>query len=88
MRAYFIRRLLLVPPTLPGITLIVFFITRIVPGGPLERALTQMQMQSLEGGESSMQTNASSNFALSEDQLDQLKAYYGFGKPWYSAYFS
>lgn len=47
-----------------------------------------MQMQSFEGGESSMQTNASSNFALSEDQLDQLKAYYGFGKPWYSAYCS
>lgn len=86
MRAYFIRRLLLIPPTLLGITLIVFFITRIVPGGPLERALTQMQMQSFEGGRSSAQAQASHNFALSEDQLDQLKAYYGFDKPWYWAY--
>lgn len=88
MRAYFIRRLLLVPPTLFGITLIVFFITRIVPGGPLERALTQMQMQSFESSGRSFQGDASHNFALSQDQLDQLKAYYGFDKPWYIAYCS
>ncbi len=39
MRDYFIRRLLLVPPTLLGITIIVFAITRLVPGGPQERAI-------------------------------------------------
>ncbi len=88
MRAYFIRRFLLVPPTLLGITLVVFFVTRIVPGGPLERALTQMQMQSFEGGTNAAQAETSSNFALSEAQLDQLKAYYGFDKPWYLAYCS
>ena len=36
MRDYFIRRLLLIPPTLLGVTIIVFAITRLVPGGPLE----------------------------------------------------
>ena len=34
-----LRRLLLLIPTLFGITLLVFAITRVVPGGPLERAL-------------------------------------------------
>jgi microcin C transport system permease protein len=42
MRDYFARRLLLIPPTLLGITLIVFLITRIVPGGPIERAMMEI----------------------------------------------
>jgi len=43
MRDYFIRRLLLIPPTLIGVTVIVFLITRLVPGGPLERAIMEMR---------------------------------------------
>jgi len=83
MRDYFIRRLLLIPPTLFGITLIVFFITRFVPGGPMEQAIanaTAVAMQSGSGG------GAGQEMALSEDQLNQLKEYYGFDKPWYIAY--
>lgn len=49
MRDYFIRRFLLIPPTLLGITLIVFLITRIVPGGPLERAMMEMQQVDAAG---------------------------------------
>ena len=44
MRDYFIRRLLLVPITLFGVTLLVFLITRIAPGGPMEAALMQATM--------------------------------------------
>lgn len=77
MRDYFIRRFLLIPPTLLGITLIVFLITRIVPGGPLERAMMEMQQVDAAGRGSS----AGQGMALSQDQLDQLKAYYGFDKP-------
>ncbi|MEM9236057.1 MAG: ABC transporter permease, partial [Verrucomicrobiota bacterium] len=47
MKAYFIRRLLLIPPTLVGITLLVFGIQRTAPGGPMEQELTK-----LLGGES------------------------------------
>lgn len=47
MKAYFIRRLLLIPPTLIGITLLVFGIQRTAPGGPMEQELTK-----LLGGES------------------------------------
>ncbi|UCC14221.1 MAG: ABC transporter permease [Gammaproteobacteria bacterium] len=78
MRDYFIRRLLLIPPTLFGITILLFAITRVVPGGPLERAIMEAQQASMSSGVSS---NAGQNMALSEDQLRQLKEYYGFDKP-------
>jgi len=80
MRAYFIRRLLLIPITLIGITAIVFFITRLVPGGPLEQALMRAQMG---GGRFA---RAAQTTALSADQIDQLKQYYGFDRPWYVGY--
>ncbi|MEO0414007.1 MAG: ABC transporter permease subunit [Verrucomicrobiota bacterium] len=83
MRNYIIRRLLLFPPTLIGVTLIAFFITRIVPGGPIERALAQSQMVDMAGGNS---RTAGDNAALSEEQLEQLKKLYGFDKPWPVAY--
>lgn len=82
MRAYFLRRLLLLPPTLIGITLIVFFITRIVPGGPLEQAIMEAQMMA---GAHGMHPGGQ-NSALSADQMQQLNAYYGFDKPWYEGY--
>ena len=80
MRDYFIRRLLLIPPTLLGITIIVFVITRLVPGGPIERAIMEAQ---LAGGQSSV---AGQNMALSEAQLDRLREYYGFDKPVVQSY--
>jgi len=80
MRDYFLRRLILIPPTLLGITLIVFFVTRLAPGGPLEQAI----MRAREGGASSRQPGH--GMALSPEQLEQLKHYYGFDKPWYVAY--
>ena len=43
MAAYFLRRLLLVIPTFLGITIMVFAITRFVPGGPIERMIAQAQ---------------------------------------------
>ena len=85
MRNYIIRRLLFFPPTLIGVTLIAFFITRIVPGGPVERALAESQMIDMAGGSSK---RAGDNVALSEEQIEQLKKLYGFDKPWPLAYLS
>lgn len=79
MRDYFFRRLLLIPPTLIGITVIVFIITRLVPGGPLERALMEAQQMNLGGGAG--MRSAGQNMAISQDQLDRLQEYYGFDKP-------
>lgn len=84
MRDYFIRRLLLIPPTLLGVTIIVFAITRLVPGGPLERAIMETQQLNTATGTSSQM--AGQNMALSEAQLEKLKAYYGFDKPILQSY--
>ena len=84
MRDYFIRRLLLIPPTLVGVTIIVFAITRLVPGGPLERAIMEAQQFSTESAISNQAAGA--NMALSEEQLASLKAYYGFDKPVLESY--
>lgn len=82
MRAYFIRRFLLIPPTLLGITLIVFAITRFVPGGPLERALMEAQMgEQIRPGEA-----VGAGGGLSQAQRDHLAEFYGFDQPWYVAY--
>lgn len=53
MGQYFLRRLLLLVPTFLGITLLVFAITRFVPGGPVERMLMESQLASSEFSQSS-----------------------------------
>ena len=83
MRDYFIRRALLIIPTLVGITLLVFLVTRFVPGGPLERAIMEAQQASMSSGSG---RSVGQGMALSEEQLAQLKEYYGFDKPWYESY--
>lgn len=80
MTRYILRRLLLTIPTLLGITLLVFTLTRFVPGGPIERLITETQLAGAEGGHRGSNTNTE-NGTLSEEQLADLKAYYGFDKP-------
>lgn len=82
MSAYFLRRLLLIIPTFLGITVLVFTLTRLVPGGPIERMLAEAQL----GGQKTSAHQQFGSQALSEDQLDQLKAYYGFDKPIWQSY--
>jgi microcin C transport system permease protein len=84
MRDYFIRRLLLIPPTLVGITLIVFFITRIVPGGPIERAIAEARQADAAGGRGG--SSVAAGTVLSEEQIQQMREYYGFDKPWHISY--
>lgn len=81
MTAYFIRRFLLIIPTFIGITILVFTITRAVPGGPIERMLTEAQFAS--GDQVSFQSDNQgiAGSTLSEAQMQQLREYYGFDKP-------
>jgi len=74
MRAYFFRRLLLIPPTLLGVTLLVFVLTRFVPGGPVENLLAQMRRASADGGAKGGIVGQKQ--ALSTEQIDQLKEFY------------
>ena len=85
MRDYFLRRLLLVVPTLLGITIIVFAVTRLVPGGPLERAI--MEAQQLDAASGISTQAAGQGMAISEAQLQKLREYYGFDKPLLASYF-
>jgi microcin C transport system permease protein len=82
MISYFLRRLLLVIPTFVGITLLVFAITRVVPGGPIERMMTQAAFAQ---GDQRASKSRSGN-TLDEKQLAQLQAYYGFDKPMLVSY--
>jgi len=82
MRDYFIRRLLLIFPTLIGATLVVFFITRITPGGPLEAAIQQANSMNAQ------RSLKNAGGSLSEEQKDELAAYYGFDKSFFPAYLS
>ena len=78
MAAYFIRRLLLIIPTFIGITIMVFIVTRFVPGGPIERIIAQaQQMPSMQGG-AGAGAAPEQNQPLSEEQINELKKYYGF----------
>lgn len=83
MTAYFIRRLLFIIPTFFGVTIMVFCLTRFVPGGPVERMIAESyRMQSMEGSPG----RKNSSQPLSEQQINYLKQYYGFDKPVLVAY--
>lgn len=91
MTAYFIRRLLLVIPTFIGITIMVFTITRFVPGGPIERIIAEtraLQMGQAGGRSASATSGSGAGQPLSEEQIQKLKEYYGFDKPIFNAYLS
>jgi microcin C transport system permease protein len=84
---YFINRLLLIVPTFLGVTLIIFGITRMVPGGPMERALQARRFAASEGsGSQGMSRTRPSGEKLNERQLEQLKKFYGLDKPALPAY--
>ncbi len=88
MTAYFIRRLLLIVPTFIGITILVFVITRFVPGGPIERIIAQARQMQMAGYGSGPAAPGSQTQPLSDEQLRTLKEYYGFDKPVLASYFS
>jgi microcin C transport system permease protein len=84
---YFAKRLLLIVPTFLGITIVLFLITRLVPGGPIEEAINahvfQPGQRSEGGGGTAGRQSAQS---LSDEQLAGLKAFYGLDKPLVPAY--
>ncbi|EMK6853403.1 ABC transporter permease [Vibrio cholerae] len=83
MLSYILRRLALILPTFLGITILIFTITRFVPGGPVERMLASMQSMS----DSANYSTVNESNALSDAQIAQLNAFYGLDKPILEAYF-
>ncbi len=83
MKEYFIRRLLLVPVTMIGVTFLVFLITRAAPGGPLERAMMEAQVATEGGGSGGGQSQAG---GLSEETIEANEEEFGYDKPVFVAY--
>ena len=82
MASYLIRRLLLIIPTFIGITLLVFVITRFVPGGPVDKIITEArQLDSGQEGSRSSRQSTKDASPLSPEQIEDLKKFYGFDKP-------
>ena len=79
VKSYFLRRLLLIPPTLLGITLLVFTITRFVPGGPMERMLQEASRGADQGGKRASSSSQGQG-GLSEEQLEELEEQFGLNK--------
>ena len=51
MRSYILRRLLLMIPTLIGISLVCFILIQLLPGGPVEELISRAQQAaSMKGG--------------------------------------
>ena len=73
MKVYFLRRLLLVPVTLFGITLLVFILMRAAPGGPVQRDLQEMMgaAASEQGGSAGMRE--SEGLAMTPEQLFEIE---------------
>jgi len=85
MAAYFARRLLLLIPTFLGITMLVFAITRFVPGGPIDRMIMQMQAGGAMGGEGGSGAGESS-LDVPPEALASLKKHYHFDWPIWRQY--
>ena len=83
MLAYLLRRMMLMIPTLLGITVIVFLIINLAPGSPVEQRLQAIRFGGGMGGErsSGQISNRSSNNGVSNEVLEALKKQYGFDQP-------
>ena len=82
MKDYFIRRLLLIPVTMLGVTLLVFLITRAAPGGPMEQAMMAAQVATEGGGSGSKQQQG----GLDEEAIEANEEEFGYDKPVFVAY--
>jgi microcin C transport system permease protein len=78
MLRYLIKRLLLIIPTLIGVSIACFLLTRILPGGPIEQAIMRMTSGGQQIHSKSVETK----------EVERLKKIYGFDKPIHEQYFS
>ena len=74
MAVYILRRILLMIPTLFGITIVSFIVINLAPGGPVEQKLQEMRM------------GDSRAVGVSQDVIDALNKQYGFDKPLLTRY--
>lgn len=78
MTTYLVRRLLLIVPTLLGISLACFILIQLVPGGPVEEMIHRIQGFSSERGGGAK--------TISAAEVQNIKAYFGFDQPAYKRF--
>ena len=74
MKAYLLRRLLLMAPTLFGISLVCFLLTQFVPGGPVEQMIVRLQHAASDKGRDASKV-------ITPEEVENIKRYYGFDQP-------
>lgn len=78
MFKYILKRILMMIPTLVGITLLTFVIVNLAPGGPIEQKIQKLRFNQSESGKGPS--------VISEEVLENLKKQYGFDKPLHVRY--
>jgi len=83
MARYILRRLMMMIPTLFGITIISFIIINLAPGSPIEQKLQAIRFGGASGGgsEAGASMSAMGEQGVSEELIEALKKQYGFDKP-------
>ena len=71
------------PITLVGITMVVFFLTRLVPGGPVERMLQEQAIGALVGEKAVGQAGTRPG----NDELERLEELFNLQEPIWKAAF-
>lgn len=74
MKSYILRRLLLMIPTLFGISLACFALTQFVPGGPVEQMVAQIRQAQGDRGQDASR-------AITQEEVENIKRHYGFDQP-------
>jgi microcin C transport system permease protein len=91
MLVYLLKRIAMMVPTLLGVLTVTFVVVQFVPGGPVDHALVQLDQESARSGADGAQTSSggwsySGRKGISEQQVQQLTALYGFDKPPFERY--
>lgn len=87
MWAYIVRRILLMIPTLFGIVLITFMVLQLVPGGPVERMISQLRAHEQAGEAGGMGATSGAvglgqrASGLEAEQIEFFRHLYGFDQP-------
>lgn len=86
MIKYFLRRLAVLLPTLLGVTVVVFVVINMAPGGPIEQKLQQIRFGGGMGDSGASTSNRGATQGVSNEVLEALQKQYGFDKPLHERY--
>ncbi len=73
---------MLIPVTLVGVTFLVFFLTRLVPGGPVERILQEQAIGALAGDKAA----GGGAKAVGDEEMERLEEMFNLQEPMFAGY--